>query len=77
MDTFTYTGNNNENYNLYYNGLFLAELVTDEDTMMYIVAQMNENEAKLKADWQEATARNNETRSFEAWLTDKAENLIS
>lgn len=35
------------------------------------------HEAELKADWREATARNKETRSFEAWLQDKAEALIN
>lgn len=30
----------------------------------------------LLSDWQEACARNNEKRSFEAWLEDKAENLL-
>lgn len=35
------------------------------------------SEEELKADWQEACARNNETRSFEAWLQDKAEALIN
>lgn len=35
------------------------------------------HEAELKSDWQEATARNNENRSFEAWLQDKAEALIN
>lgn len=33
-------------------------------------------ESELTADWQEATERNNEKRSFMAWLEDKAENLI-
>lgn len=33
--------------------------------------------SELRSDWQEATERNNETRSFDAWLEDKAENLIS
>jgi len=31
---------------------------------------------ELESDWQEASARNNEKRSFEAWLEDKANNLI-
>lgn len=35
------------------------------------------NESELLADWQEATTRNNEKRSFMAWLEDKAENLLS
>lgn len=34
------------------------------------------HEEELKADWREATERNNEKRSFIAWLEDKAENLI-
>lgn len=33
-------------------------------------------ESELIADWQEATERNNEKRSFMAWLEDKAESLI-
>lgn len=33
-------------------------------------------ESELIADWQEATERNNEKRSFMAWLQDKAESLI-
>jgi len=35
------------------------------------------HEEELRSEWQEAAARNNETRSFAAWLTDKAENLIN
>lgn len=34
-------------------------------------------ESELISDWQEATERSNETRSFMAWLEDKAENLLS
>ena len=34
-------------------------------------------EAQLKSDWQEACARNNETRSFNAWLESLAETLIN
>lgn len=33
-------------------------------------------ESELLATWQEAAERNNEKRSFMAWLEDKAESLI-
>lgn len=35
------------------------------------------NEKELLSDWHESRERNNETRSFESWLEDKAESLIS
>lgn len=34
-------------------------------------------EYELKADWQESRERNNDNRSFESWLEDKVELLIS
>ncbi len=34
------------------------------------------NESELKSEWEEARDRNNDKRSFEAWIEDKAENLI-
>lgn len=49
------------------------EMIADELPAGIIIGGYHE----LKADWQEACNRNNETRSFEAWLQDKAENLIS
>lgn len=51
------------------------DLITDFGDTVSLGIELG-NEAELKSDWQEACARNNETRSFEAWLEDKAESII-
>lgn len=48
----------------------------ENEDFVQFYAEIGEIE-QLRADWQEACARNNEKRSFSAWLEDKAENLIS
>lgn len=53
---------------------FIWVLLSYEDALF---AFENGQESELIADWQEATTRNNEKRSFMAWLEDKAENLLS
>lgn len=35
-----------------------------------------DHEEELKSDWQEECARNKDSRSFEAWLEDKAESIL-
>jgi len=58
-------------------------LIQDEETLLklldcsdtVIVYELG-NKAELLADWQEAKERNNESRSFEFWLSDKIESLF-
>lgn len=66
---------NNEGDEIFPVELFADVVVAEE--LQYKVAKVIDDEQTLKADWQEATARNNETRTFEAWLQDKAESLIN
>lgn len=44
MNELTYDGNDNGNYNLFLNGRFIGELITDEDTVIEIVESYNNKE---------------------------------